>query len=356
MANPICPHCNGVYAAEDPDGWLTCLECGFRFSRTTTGVLIMAGPTGEPVLLPIESERHTAEAGKGHVVELTGSLPVSQLPHLQAAAEAVGQAGRNGNPFFPPDPEAPRAVSGVMLRARSAEANRQADRSGEPRAETSTQAGAPTDKRVPIKDIPEPFIEMLEWLRERVGWLRSSLMTPGPENMAPGLVEEIVALYGKNPNEVKVPEQMHLLVPKDPADRPAWANVFTHQWMLTTIHRMHGWLESHEISGQPDWAEEDPQKNPRAAVRGLEHLSALLNFVGKILPVKSANPKIKARDKWIYRKCCEGIAHDKIVAELKRTGPKRGWPIISTKQRIQQIGKEYAAKNGLPPPPSRRSQ
>lgn len=406
-----------------------------------------------------------------------------------------------------------------------------ASASDPPKAEAGEQPGAPTAKCCQIVDIPESFIEMREWLRERVGWLRASLMTPGPESMAPGFVEEIVALFGKSPSEVKLPEQWHLLVPEDPAHRRVWAHERIYLWMLTTIHRIHGWLERHDISGQPDWAEEDPEKNPRAAIRGLEHLSALLNFVGKILPgktehvdgrraeasgttisptdlalralpdageelfeclthcrfrhlaseewsrlealdrqvsglaqvagltsmlpprglgtwgetgipvmlsprtelwcgttlppepplraggqdynsleilpylkpapdgkwsramtallenakrmadaptelvspgtasggqprsgrkekrrVPSVNPKIKARDKWIYRKCCKGVAHDEIVAQLKRIGPTRGWPIISTKQRIQQIGKEYAEKNGLPPPPSRRNQ
>jgi hypothetical protein len=121
MSNPICLHCNGIYAAEDRDGWLTCPECGFRFSRTTTGVLIMTGPTGETLLLPIESERHTAEAGQGHTVELTGSLPSSQLSDLQDAAEAIGQAGHGGNRFFPPDPQAPHAVHNPRAAVRGLE-------------------------------------------------------------------------------------------------------------------------------------------------------------------------------------------------------------------------------------------
>jgi len=66
--------------------------------------------------------------------------------------------------------------------------------------------------------------------------------------------------------------------------------------------------------------------------------------------------KVEARNKWIYQKCFRGIAHDIIKAELKKIGPKRGWQIVSTKQRIQQIGKEYAERNGEPLPPPRQNK
>ena len=65
--------------------------------------------------------------------------------------------------------------------------------------------------------------------------------------------------------------------------------------------------------------------------------------------------KTEARDKWIYQQCCKGTPHDKIVAELKKMAPNRKWKIISTKQRVQQIGNKYADDNGLERPSPRRN-
>jgi hypothetical protein len=63
----------------------------------------------------------------------------------------------------------------------------------------------------------------------------------------------------------------------------------------------------------------------------------------------------EARDKWIYQQCCRGTPHDNIVADLKKKAPKKRWRIVSSKQRIQQIGKEYARRHGLPEPAPRRN-
>jgi hypothetical protein len=70
----------------------------------------------------------------------------------------------------------------------------------------------------------------------------------------------------------------------------------------------------------------------------------------------AADRKTEARNKWIYQQCCKGkeMPHDKIVAELKKLAAKRGWLIVRTKQRIQQIGKEYAEAHGLEAPPARK--
>src|ERR1051326_5947058 len=67
------------------------------------------------------------------------------------------------------------------------------------------------------------------------------------------------------------------------------------------------------------------------------------------------NKKKEARDEWIYRKCCKGTPHEGIVEKLKALAPKRGWKTVGSKQRIQQIGNEYAERHGLPPPAPRRN-
>jgi hypothetical protein len=107
------------------------------------------------------------------------------------------------------------------------------------------------------------------------------------------------------------------------------------------------------------WANEfrEPAQTDRALILCDETLAILdAQIRPRTRRVPSVNPKMKARDKWIYRKCCAGIAYDQIIAELKKVAFKRGWQIISSKQRVQQIGKEYAEKNERPPPPPRRRQ
>jgi hypothetical protein len=89
-----------------------------------------------------------------------------------------------------------------------------------------------------------------------------------------------------------------------------------------------------------------------AAVGGLGEMQGGVP-TGPVRAVR-VDKKKEARDKWIYEQCCKGTAHDKIAADLKKRAPKKGWRIVSSKQRIQQIGNEYADSHGLERPPSRR--
>lgn len=63
----------------------------------------------------------------------------------------------------------------------------------------------------------------------------------------------------------------------------------------------------------------------------------------------------EARNKWIYDQCCKGTPHDKIVAALKKIAAKRRWKVVSSKQRIQQIGNEHADSHGLERPAPRQN-
>ena len=70
---------------------------------------------------------------------------------------------------------------------------------------------------------------------------------------------------------------------------------------------------------------------------------------------KAATNPNDPRDKWVYKKCCKGIKYTSIVAELKKIASKRDWKIVSTKNRIQQIGNEYADDHSLPRPPGAKA-
>lgn len=64
--------------------------------------------------------------------------------------------------------------------------------------------------------------------------------------------------------------------------------------------------------------------------------------------------KREDRDRWIYQQCCKGTPHDVIVADLRRIALLRGWSVVRSKQRVQQIGSEYARRHERKPPPPRR--
>ena len=98
----------------------------------------------------------------------------------------------------------------------------------------------------------------------------------------------------------------------------------------------------------------------KSTLAKLEQLAALWpidseNHHRKSTGAKKRTKKTEARDKWIYEQCCKGIPHENIVAELRRKAVAKGWRIVSTKQRIRQIGIEYADDNGLGRPSARQN-
>ncbi|MHB1424910.1 MAG: hypothetical protein ACYC3I_17195 [Gemmataceae bacterium] len=68
--------------------------------------------------------------------------------------------------------------------------------------------------------------------------------------------------------------------PSDPTKRQQRANELVWKFHEHTIYQVHGWLEAHDVYGAPDWQGHDPLKNERILIDALEHLSALLNFIG----------------------------------------------------------------------------
>jgi len=61
------------------------------------------------------------------------------------------------------------------------------------------------------------------------------------------------------------------------------------------------------------------------------------------------------RNKFIYEQCLKGKKHELILAEVRRRAKAGEWPTISSKQRVQQIGKEYSEQHELPTPPPRQN-
>jgi hypothetical protein len=68
------------------------------------------------------------------------------------------------------------------------------------------------------------------------------------------------------------------------------------------------------------------------------------------------DPKLEARDKWIYQQCCKGRAapYLSIIAELKKKAQAKGWEPIDSPQGIRRAASKYAIAHDLPQPSRRQ--
>jgi hypothetical protein len=65
---------------------------------------------------------------------------------------------------------------------------------------------------------------------------------------------------------------------------------------------------------------------------------------------------LEARDKWIYRQCCDlRKTLGQIVVELGRIAGEKGWRKISRIQGIRSAAFRYAKRHGLDAPPPRQN-
>jgi hypothetical protein len=100
----------------------------------------------------------------------------------------------------------------------------------------------------------------------------------------------------------------------------------------------------------------DPERFRAALSLELNRVKANEATAGRRKPQSvRRNSKAESRDKWIYEQCRKGTPHDQIVFALKKIAFDRGWKVVSSKQRIQQVGNEYADKHGLERPAPRQN-
>jgi hypothetical protein len=73
-------------------------------------------------------------------------------------------------------------------------------------------------------------------------------------------------------------------------------------------------------------------------------------------PAASRDPKLEARDKWIYQQCCKGraMSYPNIIAELRRKSKAKGWKPIESVQGIRRAANTYADNHNLSRPPRRQ--
>jgi hypothetical protein len=61
------------------------------------------------------------------------------------------------------------------------------------------------------------------------------------------------------------------------------------------------------------------------------------------------------RDRLVYDLVSEGrLTHEAVRRQVHTLGKDRGWTPIGTKEGVSRIARDYAVRNGLPPPPPRR--
>jgi hypothetical protein len=113
--------------------------------------------------------------------------------------------------------------------------------------------------------------ELREWLKVRVRWLRDWHMAPNnPKPIPPAFRDAIFSVFR--------PPLYPL--PSDPTKVEQRANELVWKFHEHTIHQVQDWLQAHDVFGAPDWQGHDPLKDKRILIDALEHLSALLNFIG----------------------------------------------------------------------------
>jgi hypothetical protein len=64
--------------------------------------------------------------------------------------------------------------------------------------------------------------------------------------------------------------------------------------------------------------------------------------------------KLEARDHWIYRRSCAGVAYKEINAELKNLCQNKGWRMLHSIQGTRAAARKYAERHDLPYPAPRQ--
>jgi hypothetical protein len=70
---------------------------------------------------------------------------------------------------------------------------------------------------------------------------------------------------------------------------------------------------------------------------------------------KVRDPKLEARDKWIYLRCCKRIPYKKVLAELSALSQRKDWEKIDSIQGIRSAAMNYAERHELPSIPNRQN-
>ena len=95
---------------------------------------------------------------------------------------------------------------------------------------------------------------------------------------------------------------------------------------------------------------------PLAAIKALP-LAEVLRILEPPQAKRVRPQEMEARDKWIYRQCCnEDLDLKAILKRLREQCQKKGWSEITTIQGIRRAAADYADRHGLGRPPRRQGR
>ena len=113
------------------------------------------------------------------------------------------------------------------------------------------------------------------------------------------------------------------------------------------------WERNHENGG--DTPHQRLKDRLAGQLQSLDDLIALAREVVKPPKRKvKRDQRTEARDKWIYKQCCDGVPYDSIARNI--TVKNKDWYKITSKHGIQAAAKRYAERHSLPLPPPRQQQ
>jgi hypothetical protein len=242
--------------------------------------------------------------------------------------------------------------------------------------EPERQPLAPTDRRVPyscllvrstpalwewqraavarpVNDRPSNAAELLAWCEDKVRVLAARVRAGGVFAVHDDMVIHNIGRQADALARAFCPPQLVLSLPVVPRTFP---HVYDHQQSLTVLHQLSEWCRRHLAGGTADTAAANPSPVPEPGAGSPGAVGA--DGSKRRKPARTGRDrKQEARDRWIYQQCCRGreMPYDRIVAELKRIAAAKGWQIVSSKERIRQIGVAYADRHGKPRPPNRQN-
>jgi hypothetical protein len=64
--------------------------------------------------------------------------------------------------------------------------------------------------------------------------------------------------------------------------------------------------------------------------------------------------KLEARDRWLYKQCCNGVPYKDVKSQLKEKCRQKGWAVLDSVQGIRNAANTFAKRHKLPAPPRRQ--
>jgi hypothetical protein len=198
----------------------------------------------------------------------------------------------------------------------------------------------------PVSDRPGDVAELLAWCEEKTRVLAERVRAGGVAAAHGDLVIHQIGRQADALARAFCPPALVLSLPVVPLTFP---HVYDHHQALTVLHQVSEWCRA-QLAAARAAAGPAPEPSGGGAVGAGRDTRRRRARTGR-------DRKQEARDRWVYRQCCKGreMPYDRIVAELKRIAAAKGWPVVSSKERIRQIGVAYADRHGKPRPPNRQN-